>query len=412
MNKKKLVLGVIFLMAFPFLSLQASESLLDIKLRVFEGIKEGMMEPPRFVTSSYLRPTLTASMQIDFALEEEKGHIQRVFNLASVNLLTEADLEFAAKEKSSVSHFFRLNSKEYKVYIHLLDWKNKGDFLILVNEHINDKPENVLTTEMILLGGNIAVFGFEDRKGKPYFLSFHITGPKDKVLPPPPPPPPARKKIKKEIAEFEEGAVKAEGDVKPPKLLKKVDPVYPEEARKEGIEGVVLLSVRADKEGRIEQVKILKSPHELLSKAAVEAVKQWLYKPMFIKGKPMPIIFTVTMNFKLKDEEKKKEEKEIAAFEEGAVIAEGAIKPPELIKKVEPGYPEEARKKGVEGIVILKVRTDEQGGVEKIKVLEGPHDLLNKAAIDAVKQWKYEPLFSKGKPKPVIFTVTVTFKLE
>jgi hypothetical protein len=81
---------------------------------------------------------------------------------------------------------------------------------------------------MILLGGNIAVFGFEDRKGKPYFLSFHITGPKDKVLPPPPPPPPARKKIKKEIAEFEKGAVKAEGDVKPPKLLKKVDPVYPE----------------------------------------------------------------------------------------------------------------------------------------------------------------------------------------
>ncbi len=410
MNKKKLVLSVIFLMAFPFLSLQASESLLDIKLRVFEGIKEGMMEPPRFVTSSYLRPTLTASMQIDFALEEEKGHIQRVFNLESVNLLTENDLGFA-KEKSSVSHFFRLNGNEYKVYIHLLDWKNKGDFLILVNEHVNDKPENVLTTEMILLGGNIAVFGFEDRKGKPYFLSFHITGPKDKVLPPPPPPPPARKKIKKEIAEFEKGAVIAEGDVKPPKLLKKVDPIYPEEAAKQGIEGVVLVSVRADKEGNIEKVKILKSPHELLSKAAIEALKQWKYKPMFIKGKPMAIIFTVTMTFKLKDKEKEKEE-EIAEFEKGAVIAEGDVKPPKLVKKVNPVYPDEARKEGIEGAVILKVRTDEQGSIEKIKVLESPHDLLSKAAVEAVKQWKYEPMLKKGNPVPIIFTVNMNFKLE
>ncbi|NIM90476.1 MAG: TonB family protein [Candidatus Aminicenantes bacterium] len=411
MSKKKFVWTLIILLGFSALSLQASDSFLDIKLRVFEGIKEGMTEPPRFVTSSYLRPTLTASIQIDFGLEKEKGHIQRVFNLKSVNLLTEADLKFGTKEKSSVSHFFRLNGNEYKVHIMLLGWKNKGDFLILVNEHINDKPENVLTTEMILLGGNIAVFGFEDRKGKPYFLSFHITGPKDKVLPPPPPPPPARKKIKKEIAEFEEGAVRAVGDVKPPKLLKKVDPVYPEEAREEGISGVVLLSVRADKEGYIEQIKIVKSPHELLSKASVEAVKQWKYQPMYIKDKPMPIIFTVTISFKLEDEEKEKEE-EIAGFEEGAVIAEGDVKPPKLVKKINPIYPDEARKEGIEGAVILKVRTDKEGGVEKIRVLESPHVLLSHAAIEAVKQWKYEPMLKKGSPVPIIFTVTVSFKLK
>jgi TonB family protein len=297
---KKFVWAVIFLMVLSSLSLQAQESFLDIKLRVFEGIREGKTEPPRFVTSSYLRPTLTASMQIDFGLEKEKGHIKRVFNLSRVNLLTEADLGFGAEGKKFARHFFRLNGKEYKIYIKLLDWKNKGSFLILVHEFLNDKPKNVLTTEMILLGGNIAVFGFEDRKGKPYFLSFYVTGPMDKVLPPPPPPPPARKKLKKELAEFEKGAVKAEGDVKPPKLITKVDPIYPEEARKEGISGEVLLSVRSDEEGNIVGIKIVKSPHELLSKASVEAVKQWKYEPMLIKGKPMPIIFTVTMTFKLK----------------------------------------------------------------------------------------------------------------
>jgi TonB family protein len=299
MNVKKFVWAMIFLMFFSSLSLQAQESFLDIKLRVFEGIREGMTEPPRFVTSSYLRPTLTASMQIDFGLEKEKGHIKRVFNLSRVNLLTEADLGFGAEGEKTASHFFRLNSKEYKIYIKLLDWKNKGNFLILVNELLNDKPENVLTTEMLLLGGNIAVFGFEDRKGKPYFLSFYITGPKDKVLPPPPPPP-ARKKMKKELDEFEKGAVKAIGDIKPPKLIKKVNPIFPEEARKEGISGEVILIVRSDEQGDIVEVKISKSPHELLSKAAIDAVKQWKYEPMIIKGKPMAIIFTVTMTFKLK----------------------------------------------------------------------------------------------------------------
>ncbi len=300
MNVKKFVWAVIFLMVFSSLSLQAQESFLDIKLRVFEGIREGKKEPPQFVTSSYLSPTLTASMQIDFGLEKEKGHIKRVFNLSRVDLLTEADLGFGAEGKKTASHFFRLNSKEYKIYIKLLDWKNKGSFLILVNELLNDKPDNVLTTEMILLGGNIAVFGFEDRKGKPYFLSFYVTGPKDKVLPPPPPPPPARKKLKKQLADFEKGAVKAEGDIKPPKLIKKVDPIYPEEARKQGISGEVFLSVRSNELGNIVEVKVVKSPHELLSKASVEAVKQWKYEPMLIKGKPMPIIFTVTMTFKLK----------------------------------------------------------------------------------------------------------------
>jgi TonB family protein len=300
MSLKKFVWAVIFLMVCSSLSLQAQESFLDIKLRVFEGIREGKTEPPRFVTSSYLRPTLTASMQIDFGLEKEKGHIKRVFNLKSVNLLTEADLGFGVEGKKTVSHFFRLNGKEYKIYIKLLDWKNKGNFLILVNELLNDKPDNVLTTEMILLGGNIAVFGFEDRKGKPYFLSFYVTGPEDKVLPPLLPPLPARKKLKKELADFEKGALKAKGDIKPPKLIKKVDPIYPDEARKQGISGVVLLSVRSNEQGNIVGVKIVKSPHELLSKASVEAVKQWKYEPMLIKGKPVPIIFTVTMTFKLK----------------------------------------------------------------------------------------------------------------
>ena len=135
MFKKKLALFIVFLMGFSLISLHASVAL-DIKLRLFEGIREGMAEPPRFVTSSFLHPTITANIQTEFELEKEKKQIQRVFNLKDVNLLTEADLKLSAKE-GSVGHFFRLNGNEYEIRIRLMKWKGVGQFLVLVNE-IND----------------------------------------------------------------------------------------------------------------------------------------------------------------------------------------------------------------------------------------------------------------------------------
>jgi protein TonB len=100
-----------------------------------------------------------------------------------------------------------------------------------------------------------------------------------------------------------EGAVEAGGDVAPPKLIKKVAPVYPEDARKEGVEGVVILRVRTDEYGEVQQVKVLKSAPQL-DDAAISAVRQWVYEPYVSKGKPTPIVFTVTVKFAL-DKEKK-----------------------------------------------------------------------------------------------------------
>jgi TonB family protein len=93
------------------------------------------------------------------------------------------------------------------------------------------------------------------------------------------------------------------------------------------------------------------------------------------------------------------------------VRAVGEIKPPKLVKEVAPVYPEVARQSRVEGIVILEATTDIYGRVETIKVLRSI-PLLDQSAIDAVKQWVYEPMIIDGKARPVIFTVTVRFQLE
>jgi protein TonB len=62
--------------------------------------------------------------------------------------------------------------------------------------------------------------------------------------------------------------------------------------------------------------------------------------------------------------------------------------------------------------VILQVNTDIDGNVINIEVLKGVHRELDRAAVEAIKLWKYEPVKKDGKPIPVRFTVTVDFKLR
>lgn len=122
------------------------------------------------------------------------------------------------------------------------------------------------------------------------------------------------------------------------------------------------------------------------------------------------LFFTVTVRFKLNGDEEKIED--IEEMTKGAVRAKDQIAPPKLIKKVDPVYPEEARAEGIQGVVILEIMTDEEGKVVRVKILKSESSILNKAAIDAVRQWKYKPLILKGKPTPVIFTITVAFRLK
>lgn len=89
----------------------------------------------------------------------------------------------------------------------------------------------------------------------------------------------------------------------------------------------------------------------------------------------------------------------------------GEIRSPKLIKQVDPAYPEIARQARVEGVVILEAATNLYGRVETVKVLRSI-PLLDQAAIDAVRQWVYEPMVINGRPRRVIFSVTVRFKLQ
>lgn len=94
--------------------------------------------------------------------------------------------------------------------------------------------------------------------------------------------------------------VRAAGEIKPPRLLHRVEPEYPELARNARVQGVVILEATTDVYGRVQNVRVLRSV-PLLDQAAIEAVKQWIYEPMVINGRPRPVTFTVTIIFQLKN---------------------------------------------------------------------------------------------------------------
>ena len=85
---------------------------------------------------------------------------------------------------------------------------------------------------------------------------------------------------------------------------------------------------------------------------------------------------------------------------------------PKVIHSVTPAYPDELRRQGVEGQVDLQVGIDEEGTVGGVKILKPLHPYLDNAAVQALKQWKYEPVYRNGVPVPAVITMTVNFTRE
>ncbi len=88
----------------------------------------------------------------------------------------------------------------------------------------------------------------------------------------------------------------------------------------------------------------------------------------------------------------------------------GNLEQAKLILKVDPVYPQLARVARVAGPVELEVTVDEDGNVSRVKVVGG-NPLLEKSAINAVRQWKFSPTILNGEPVPVVADITVMFRL-
>ena len=79
---------------------------------------------------------------------------------------------------------------------------------------------------------------------------------------------------------------------------KNVAPVYPDIAKQARVQGIVILECTISPQGTVTDVKVLRGI-PLLDQAGIDAVKQWQYTPTLLNGVPVPVIMTVTVNFRL-----------------------------------------------------------------------------------------------------------------
>lgn len=88
------------------------------------------------------------------------------------------------------------------------------------------------------------------------------------------------------------------------------------------------------------------------------------------------------------------------------------IEPPRLLREVKPDYPEDARRRSVEGDVVMEIVVRRDGSVGDVRVLQSLGAGLDQRAIDAVKQWRFDPARRQGSPVDVLVEVSVEFKLR
>jgi TonB family protein len=103
-------------------------------------------------------------------------------------------------------------------------------------------------------------------------------------------------------------------------LIRKVEPEYPQEAREKRIEGTVVLQVQISEAGDVKEARLI-SGHPLLAPAAIEAVKQWKYKPYLLNGEPVQVETRVTVDFRLNPKPAERTASAIAWLRWGSVLS-------------------------------------------------------------------------------------------
>jgi TonB family protein len=190
-------------------------------------------------------------------------------------------------------------------------------------------------------------------------------------------------------------------------VLSKVAPVYPAKAKTARIAGAVILQAIISKTGDIQSLRVLSGPDELRI-SALDAVRQWKYKPYLLDGEPTEVDTTITVTYSLGDAVPPPATgpaAELAIRQIG-----GYVSAPALLSSAEANYSEEARAQKISGTVVVHLLVDTQGNATQVRVLRGLGHGLDEKAVQAVSTYKFRPALDHGQPVPVALNVEVNFR--
>ena len=199
---------------------------------------------------------------------------------------------------------------------------------------------------------------------------------------------------------------------KPVRLIKSERPPYPQVARKQGWEGVVVLRIIVGTGGDVENVTTqTSSGHPALDESAAQSVKTWRFSPAKDGEFPIATKVDLPVRFSLDEYGIQFSQPEPEPEPEPEPVREK--KPARLIKSDRPLYPQVARKEGWEGTVVLRITIGTGGDVENVTTqTSSGYPALDESAAQSVKTWQFDPAKDGDVPIATSVDLPVRFDLE
>ncbi len=193
--------------------------------------------------------------------------------------------------------------------------------------------------------------------------------------------------------------------VLPPVITGYPPPVFPQSALDAGVEGTAVVRLSVSAEGTVTDVFLVRDPGQGLGSSAVEAIAQAVFEPATSAGQPVPyedLYFRVPV---LHPDIKP------PPMPEGEMAAE-LTRMPQLVSSVDAVYPEAQKEAGEESLVQLEIHIDAYGEVTRVRVAHSGGAAFDRAALEAVWQFRFEPGYAGLIPVPVAITYDYVFALE
>jgi TonB family protein len=211
--------------------------------------------------------------------------------------------------------------------------------------------------------------------------------------------------------------------VENPAPLRSVQPKYPPEALQKKITGVVELEAVVLADGTVGDVRVLKSLDASLDNAAIEAAKQWLFRPgrLASNGRVVPVIVTIILEFRLATPSipvKPFAPVEIVAgddfYQDTYPLQYPALVQPAIVRLMEPKYTAEAMRAKLQGTVEVEAVVGTNGRVLRARILKSldPQLGLDDSALEAAKSWVFEPATLNGQPVPIVARLMLEFRIH
>lgn len=190
-----------------------------------------------------------------------------------------------------------------------------------------------------------------------------------------------------------------------PVIVTDVKPSYTPDAMRRGVSGLIKLECIVETDGTVSGVRVVQPLDDDLDATAIEALKQWRFKPGTRDGNPVRVQIEVEMTFALGGP--------LVRLDSANVFKPGpGVTTPKVLKEVKPEYPPLAKTAGIQGTVTLDCIVLSDGRVGDIRVTQNLSPDLDREALNALRQWRFSPGERQGKPVPVQISVTLSFTLK